>query len=130
MSTHREIAKEIVDNIRENIKEICQDEEECDPWTEELEGAGWLDNEIGMAIEFLKKINVDVSDKYPTLDYETYNTVEKFQQRMEILSMSDLKFIKFFIVDMGGSGETEFFSLRNKNRKTILKWFKSKGFSF
>jgi hypothetical protein len=128
MSTHREIAKEIVDYIRDNITELCQDEEECDPWDEDTEGAGWLDNEIGMAIEFLKKINV--STDYPKLDYDTYNTVEKFQQRMEILSMSDLKFIKFFIIELGGSSETEFFSLRNKNRKAILKWFKNKGFSF
>jgi hypothetical protein len=126
----RQIAQEIVNEVREKIKEEMEEMilyPSCDPWDEEDGGAGWLDNEVGMATEFLQMINTSIV--YPT--WHIYDTVQIFQDKLATLvSESDLKFIRFFIVELGGTSEPELFDLREKSKNEILDWFKEKGFIF
>lgn len=126
MATKFQIAQEIVNSIREKINEDLIDFPEGDPWDEEEGGAAWLDNEVGMATEFLQRLNPLI--EYP--NWNIYHTVQDFQDEMMTLSEYDLEFIRFFIVEMGGSSEIEFFDLREKSNKEILSWFKEKGFVF
>jgi hypothetical protein len=123
----RQIAQEIVNEVRKKIKEEMILYPSCDPWDEEDGGAGWLDNEVGMATEFLQMINTSIV--YPI--WHKYATVQIFQDKLATLvSESDLKFIKFFIVELGGTSEKELFDLHEKSKKEILDWFKEKGFVF
>ncbi len=127
MSYSRQIAQEVVDFIREEIIEMLNDIPDGDPWDEEDGGAGWLENEVGMATEFLEKIKPSVV--YPR--WNTCETVQIFQDKMAtLISDSDLEFIRFFVVQMGGTGEREFFELRNKSQTYIVNWFKEKGYQF
>jgi hypothetical protein len=121
----RRLSEEIVNEVREKIKEYIRENPGGDPWDEEDGGAAWLDNEVGMATEFLQIINTSII--YPKWDI--YDTVQIFQEKMATLvSESDLKFIIFFIIE-GGTGEIDFFELRKKSKKEILDWFKKKGFA-
>jgi hypothetical protein len=123
----RQIAEEIVNDVRKKVNEEVLEYPGGDPWNEEDGGAVWLDNEVGMATEFLQKINISIV--YPKWDI--YDTVQIFQDKMAtLLSESDLNFIRFFIIDLGGTSEDELFDLREKSKKEILEWFKEKGYVF
>lgn len=114
------ISKEIVGIIRETIKENQADwGPDADHWNEEEGGAGWLDNEVGMALEILGKLN---KKSYQT-SFEGFDTVEDFQERLSSFSLDELKFIKYF-VEQGGSDQDEIFDVRDKKpEKEAREWF-------
>lgn len=112
-----DIALEIVNHVR---RKILDDIEVIDPWDEKKDGAAWLENEIGMATDyFLSKLKP--STVYP--DWGKCNSVEEVTKELRELSSSDLKFIRHFIIDLGGTEESEFFELREKSVDEIREWF-------
>ena len=111
-----DIVLEIVNAIRTNVLETIKDNEDADPWDEKENGAGWLENEIGMACEFLVKLNP--YPKYPK--WSNYHSVEEFIEKLRELSSRDLTFIRRFI-HLGGSGEL--FELCDKSVDEIKLWF-------
>ena len=72
-------AKEIVDNVRNMVLDTCDPDEKCDPWGEGKDGVDWLNNEIGMAMFFLRKISKP-SNQYEYGDDST--TVADVQQKL------------------------------------------------
>ncbi len=123
MQSSRELSYHIVDLLRQNITAMNTRNPKTRLWDEGDGGSGWLHNEILLAFELLEKINKGVA--YP--NWGNVYIVEEFRQKMEdMLTISDLKFIIFFL-EMGGTGEVSFLDLRNESRKILLEWCYDKG---
>jgi hypothetical protein len=115
------LAEQIVGIVRECVKENQADwGPDADHWNEEEGGAGWLDNEVGMALEILGKIN---KKSYQT-SFEGFDTVEDFQDRLGAFSLDELEFIKY-LVEQGGTDQDEIFEVRDKKSENDAReWFR------
>lgn len=123
--SRQQLAEKIIDHVRKTIMESITKCANADQWDEKEGGAAWLENEIDLAIDLLRKIRPSVV--FP--EWRRCVTVPAFQEMLQTLSKSNLSFI-FFVVEMGGSTESAFFELREKSKEEILIWFKEHEFIF
>jgi hypothetical protein len=125
------VAHRIVESIRERILQDMEEEEEedndgSDPWDEEKGGVGWVDNEVGMAIELLHII-------YNQSDYPDLSECDNVEECVEVLAeefeLRDLHFIDF-VIQLGASSTRAFFALREYDSEYIRNWCQHRGFEF
>ncbi len=114
----RRLAREIIAMIRTQVKQMNEENpDDSDPWTEQEEGAGWIDNEVGMATEFLETVVPPEIEEYP--HWSELTSVAECKRELEKLSVPSLKFIKYFI-ENGGS-DTFYDERENGNAKQIVE---------
>ena len=86
---------------------------------EEVDVAGWVYNELAMAVDFLNKLKPGV--EFP--DIHSFQTVEDMKDILMSFEHDDLEFIRHFIVDIGGTSADELFVLREQTPEDIKAWF-------
>ncbi len=116
------LAMEIIAMIRAQVKEMNEEDPDSDPWSEQEEGVGWIDNEVGMATEFLETAVPPEIEQYPV--WSELSSVAECKRELEKLSVPSLEFIKYFI-ENGGS-DTFYDERENGNAKHIVEeWMKT-----
>jgi hypothetical protein len=110
-----ELAAQIVDLVRRKMTAKNASDHYSDPWDEGEGGAGWLDNEVFMGTELLKRLTPG-TQKY--LEVERYRSVPAFQAALSNLAAEDLELIKK-TQELGGSDNQELFELRRATPKRI-----------
>jgi hypothetical protein len=112
------LVDEIIFHIRSNTLEQIANNPSTDPWDEGELGAGWLDNEIGFATEFLSRLKQ--TDRY---DWSEFNSVTEFKSRLISIPMDELLFIEYVVVSLGGTNSDQLFNLRSRSNEDIRLYF-------
>jgi len=92
ISREKKLAQNIVNDIRAatllSIREAENNGRRHDPWSEEVDGVGWLANDVGFAEQIWQKIYPD----YKEIGYKGIPTVKDFEK---ILEERPLQFLIF-----------------------------------
>jgi hypothetical protein len=125
------VAERIVDSIRQRILEEKEADAsgQMDPWDEALEGVGWIDNEVGIAVELLLLLFPERIGQIDSL-FDDCETVEECQEALSVaLNPKELQFVDFVVV-LGASSYRAFSLLRELEPEAIRNWCHRKGFEF
>jgi len=112
------LTNEIISSVRCAILNQMKNMPGMDPWNEHEGGAGWLDNEISMAIDLLAKIK-----DFDPINWSIYHSVDEIKCRLMMLSIDDLRFIKHVIVVNGGTQHDFHFNLQKEPAHVIRAYF-------
>ncbi len=115
----------LIDDIIHHIRVTIQNMDNLDAdttWDEMEHGAGWLENEIGLATRFLVKLTSKNSGTYK---WNRLHSVAEFNEALQHLSLQELAFIKHVVVDLRGTENSFLFELQDLPKKIVKAYFEN-----
>lgn len=119
-------AQEIIHAVQTAVEAtiaVAEPEEEIDGWNRGAKGVAWLDNELGLAWEFLRILDPTAGESPVWSEFETVRHVRLQLERNT--SIKHLSFLHHVVVDLGGSQNEAFFELRHRSAAQVHAWFRA-----